>query len=126
VLGERLVGLYVYGSVATGGFIDGLSDIDRLAAVSRDVDHREFDALQLMHARTGRQISKHEAARWAQEALPEWAPVIERALEWRRDAPRHAQPEDEAAFQETSAFVHFAADLIRPSVMPGAPPGVPP
>ena len=233
VLAEKLVGLYLYGSLTTGGFVTGSSDIDLLAAVSSDVDSREFDDLQRMHAdfannrpewddhievqylpllalqtfktqprtvpvispgepfhwrevdrdwtmnwydvqqngvtlagpdprtlidpilqaefvqtvrdqvepwtervghtprrrgayayviltmcrtlyscETGQQVSKQQAARWAQGAIPEWAPLIARALEWHLDAPRRSQPVGEAAPQETSAFVQFVAGRV--------------
>ncbi len=233
-LGEKLVGLYLYGSAAHGGFDPGLSDVDLLAAVATDLDGREFDRLRRMHAHlaatspewadrievqylpllalrtfktqartvpvispgepfhwrevdnawtmnwydvrengitlagpdprtlidpvsqdefvasvrghaeewrtyinriprtrgplayavltmcralhtcgTGNQVSKSAAARWAQAALPEWAPVIERALEWRRDSPRHAEPVDDAGFQTASDFIDFVIDRVR-------------
>jgi predicted nucleotidyltransferase/L-rhamnose mutarotase len=49
VLGQKLVGLYVYGSLATGDFDRKVSDIDLLAAVSSDIEPDEFDALKTMH-----------------------------------------------------------------------------
>src|SRR3990172_11921883 len=49
VLQERLVGLYVYGSLTTGDFDPGSSDIDLLAATASDVSDTEFDALRAMH-----------------------------------------------------------------------------
>lgn len=49
VLGERLLGLYLYGSLATGGFEAELSDIDLLAVVATPLDGREFEALKAMH-----------------------------------------------------------------------------
>lgn len=49
VLPERLVGLYVYGSLTTGDFDPETSDIDLLAATSSDVSSTEFDALRAMH-----------------------------------------------------------------------------
>jgi hypothetical protein len=49
VLGDKLVGLYLYGSLVTGDFDDGSSDIDLLAATSTDIDDQEFDALHTMH-----------------------------------------------------------------------------
>ncbi len=46
---EKLVGLYLYGSLATGDFDPESSDIDLLAAISSDVSDTEFDALRAMH-----------------------------------------------------------------------------
>ncbi len=51
----------------------------------------------------GEFVSKPEAARWAQRHLPpEWAPLIDRALDWRTDATR-----DDAALRETLRFLQF-------------------
>lgn len=49
ILGNKLVGLYLYGSLVTGDFDAASSDIDLLAATSSDVDEREFEMLQNMH-----------------------------------------------------------------------------
>src|SRR3989304_4583631 len=49
VLQEKLVGLYLYGSLATGDFDPDSSDIDLLAATSSDVSDTEFNALRAMH-----------------------------------------------------------------------------
>ncbi len=49
VLSEKLVGLYLYGSLVTGDFDNGSSDIDLIAALSSDIDDREFNHLQKMH-----------------------------------------------------------------------------
>lgn len=49
ILQERLVGLYLYGSLTTGDFDPARSDIDLLAATSSDVSDAEFDALHDMH-----------------------------------------------------------------------------
>src|SRR4051812_45976805 len=38
VLGEKLVGLYLYGSLVTGDFDDDISDIDLLAVTSAHID----------------------------------------------------------------------------------------
>lgn len=48
ILGDRLVGLYLYGSLVTGDFDREISDIDLLAATSGDIDEREFEALDRM------------------------------------------------------------------------------
>jgi hypothetical protein len=49
VLGSKLVGLYLYGSLVWGDFDHDISDMDMLAAVATDVDPQEFFALQHMH-----------------------------------------------------------------------------
>jgi len=46
---ERLVGLYLYGSLATGDFDPDSSDIDLLAVTSSQITPAEFDALRVMH-----------------------------------------------------------------------------
>lgn len=50
VLQEKLVGLYVYGSLAWGDFDEDISDIDLLAALADDLTPREADAIQAMHS----------------------------------------------------------------------------
>lgn len=47
-LGDRLVGLYLYGSLAWGDYDDGLSDVDLLAATAADINEHEFNALDRM------------------------------------------------------------------------------
>jgi predicted nucleotidyltransferase len=49
-LGDRLVGLYLYGSAATGGFERGISDVDLLAATDGDVTTTDLERLEAMHA----------------------------------------------------------------------------
>jgi hypothetical protein len=49
ILGENLFGLYLFGSLVTGDFDYGSSDIDLLAATSTDIDDEEFNALDGMH-----------------------------------------------------------------------------
>jgi predicted nucleotidyltransferase len=51
ILGEKLIGLYLFGSLVTGDFDPSCSDIDLLAAVTSDIDEREFAALDEMHQR---------------------------------------------------------------------------
>jgi hypothetical protein len=48
-LQEKLVGLYLYGSLTAGDFDPQSSDIDLLAATSSDIGDSEFDALREMH-----------------------------------------------------------------------------
>jgi predicted nucleotidyltransferase len=48
ILGEKLVGLYLYGSLAWGDFDHEVSDIDLLAATTTGIDDEEFAALKRM------------------------------------------------------------------------------
>jgi hypothetical protein len=49
ILGENLVGLYLYGSLVTDDFDPEISDIDLLAVVASDVDQAQFERLHAMH-----------------------------------------------------------------------------
>jgi hypothetical protein len=49
VLGSRLIGLYLSGSLVWGDYDEGLSDVDLLAATATDINAREFAALDAMH-----------------------------------------------------------------------------
>jgi hypothetical protein len=49
ILGKKLVGLYLDGSLVIGDFDPYISDIDLVAALSADIDDREFEELHKMH-----------------------------------------------------------------------------
>jgi len=49
VLGPRLIGVYLYGSLVWGDFDTHISDIDLLAAIDSDIDDTDFPALKQMH-----------------------------------------------------------------------------
>ena len=51
VLRERFVGLYLYGSLATGDFEPETSDIDFLVITADEIPVEEIAALEAMHAR---------------------------------------------------------------------------
>ena len=48
ILLDKLVGLYLYGSLVAGDYDDDMSDVDLLAAVSDEMSQAEFDALDTM------------------------------------------------------------------------------
>jgi hypothetical protein len=48
ILGDKLIGLYLYGSLVTGDF-DDISDVDLLAVLSSALDNAEFSALKRLH-----------------------------------------------------------------------------
>ena len=49
LLGQKLLGLYLYGSVVSGDFDHDVSDLDMLAVIASDLDEKEAAALQQMH-----------------------------------------------------------------------------
>ncbi len=50
ILGQKLIGLYLYGSAVLGDFTEGVSDLDLLAALSSDLTEAEAEAIRQMHA----------------------------------------------------------------------------
>ena len=57
--------------------------------------------------RHGEQVSKKQAALWAQKVLPEWSNFIGQAIAWRET--RNEKPVDDTTYQKMVAFV----DVIR-------------
>ena len=51
VLGARLVGVYVYGSLTAGGYDCGVSDVDVLCLSASPISDADLDALAAMHDR---------------------------------------------------------------------------
>ena len=49
ILGPKLVGVYLFGSLVTGDFDSDISDIDLLTVTSSDLEDKEFNALHAMH-----------------------------------------------------------------------------
>lgn len=49
ILQEKLVGLYLYGSLVTGDFDHAVSDIDLMAVTASEISHGELDELHKMH-----------------------------------------------------------------------------
>lgn len=54
VLGQKLLGLYLWGSYVVGDFDPRISDLDLVAALSDDVDTQELDGLAAMHVALAR------------------------------------------------------------------------
>lgn len=61
--------------------------------------------------RNGEQVSKKQAAFWAQKELLEWSSLIQNALQWREDW-KNENVDHEAIFQETSKFVDYINKLM--------------
>ncbi|HSA84295.1 MAG TPA: aminoglycoside adenylyltransferase domain-containing protein [Patescibacteria group bacterium] len=49
ILGDKLLGLYLYGSLVWGDFDKDISDLDMLAVLESDLTDSEFAALKRMH-----------------------------------------------------------------------------
>jgi hypothetical protein len=49
ILGQKMIGLYLEGSLVLGDFDPKTSDIDLLAALSKEMDDNEFEVLRKMH-----------------------------------------------------------------------------
>ena len=92
-LGEKLVGLYVFGSIATGGYEHGTSDVDLLAALSSDLSADDF----------ARVAAVHEAVLREQSG---WEDRIEIAY-ISTEKLRRIQAEDQIALVSPGEPVHF-------------------
>jgi predicted nucleotidyltransferase len=57
-LGKDLVGLCLFGSIATGHFEPDLSDVDLLAVLATDLDNVRFEQCNALHARLVRHHPK--------------------------------------------------------------------
>lgn len=64
----------------------------------------------LYAVRNGDQVSKKQAALWAQKELPEWADLIEKAIVW-RETKNEERPDDEVCERMTE-FVSFVRGEI--------------
>ena len=60
VLGQKLAGLYLFGSLVTGDFDEQISDIDLLAATSSELDDADLDRLRQMHDDLSRRYPEWE------------------------------------------------------------------
>jgi hypothetical protein len=81
VLGEHFVGMYLYGSLAIGGFDLRTSDIDFLVVTSVHLSRDAVAALSAMHARL-----LARGSHWAQELEGSYIPQSD----IRRHDPQHA------------------------------------
>ncbi|HET9495597.1 MAG TPA: aminoglycoside adenylyltransferase domain-containing protein [Chloroflexia bacterium] len=70
--------------------------------------------------RTGEQVSKKQAAEWAEQEMPEWAPLIRSALRWREEKGRDQHIDHEATFPETERFFRFVSETIAAEQAPAS------
>lgn len=83
-LGDRLVALYLYGSVVSGGFDPGISDVDLVAVVEGRVEELDLAALDAVHRRVierdARWADRLEIVYAARQTLAELRPDDELAV----------------------------------------------
>ena len=90
VLGERVVGLYLYGSLATGDFSPETSDIDFVVVTEGEASDDDVAALAAMHARlaaSGGLAAALEGSYIPRTALRRWDPANARHPHLSHDAP---------------------------------------
>ncbi len=75
ILGDRLIGVYLFGSLVWGDFEYGSSDIDLLVVTSSNITHNEFDKLDEMQKELAKTYSH------AKEGMIEIAYMSEDALQ---------------------------------------------
>jgi len=66
----------------------------------------------LFTCRNGEQVSKRQAALWAQKELPEWSPLINSALLWRQTSRQQEVVDHQATLAESRRFVNHVIDLV--------------
>ena len=87
ILGRRFVGLYLHGSLASGGFDPRTSDIDFLVITAAALDSKQAAALDELHASL---LSRHP--RWAGELEGSYIPADEaRRYDPRRSVHLHLE-----------------------------------
>ncbi|MEO7019942.1 MAG: nucleotidyltransferase domain-containing protein [Ktedonobacteraceae bacterium] len=97
ILGTQIVGLYLYGSLSLGDFDPASNDVDFLVVTEGELPEETLEQLRVVS-------SKPQAAVRAQEAYPQWRPIIERSLTWRS---QHEKDD----LTETLAFLREALKL---------------
>ena len=122
----RQNGITLFGP-PTSAFIDRVSEAEFVECVRGHLDEwpqwieelprrtgaQSYTVLTMCRAiyacRSGKQLSKTEAGLWAQQELPEWADIIQTALDWRQTASGRIQNDAaEQTLARIKAFVAFA------------------
>jgi hypothetical protein len=70
ILGQRMVGMYLLGSLAIGDFHPGTSDIDFVILTDTEMEPSQFDSLKRMHAEFAA-----DGSRWAKKVEAVYCPV---------------------------------------------------
>lgn len=97
-LGNDLVALYVHGSLVTGGFLEGKSDLDLLAVVNHDLDDGQADRLvagfesNLATVQYNADFRVVTTAVAAAPRAPGWTPTLAYELEVRPTSDEPLRP----------------------------------
>jgi predicted nucleotidyltransferase len=121
----------LFGPSATT-FLEPISKEEFLQAVSKQVEEwqtwiyqmrqrkeQAYAILTMCRAlyayKNGEQVSKKQAALWAQEFFPQWGSLIQQAVQWREDW-REEDVDHEATFAETVGFVQFVGERLEAEI----------
>jgi predicted nucleotidyltransferase len=146
VLGEGIVGVYLFGSAVSGGFDAGVSDIDLVVVTAPEVVDIDLVGLDRFHhdiiagrtfddagpgglaytilslcralrtVRTGEPCSKQEAAASARASKPAWAWLIDTALRTRRSRGTSGF-EEPTSRVAAQEFIRLTGDEIAASIL---------
>lgn len=58
ILGDNLIGIYLFGSLSYGDFYPGSSDIDLVVIINRSLNHNENDLIKQLHNQVGEHFKK--------------------------------------------------------------------
>lgn len=121
VLGDRLVGLYLHGSLVTGDFDRHRSDLDLLAVLSDEVSEEDAERLGQMHARL---VEDHPAWQGRIEVAYVPAPAL-RTFRTRPGRMARISPGEALHLTEAGRHHLLTWDAARQEGVPlvGPPPG---
>jgi predicted nucleotidyltransferase len=126
-LPAALVGLYLHGSLVTGGFVPGKSDLDLLAVVRRELDDQEAHELEAVFASTSARTTDIDfrAVTESVAATPSasgWAPTLALEVEVRPASDRPVRPR-QGPVDEPDLVIELAQvrETSRALVGPAAP-----
>ncbi len=84
VFGERLIGMYLYGSLVRGDFDPDISDLDTMASVTGAVTEADVTALRRMHDALVDPAVHPELGCWADRIETQYVPIAELPRFWEK------------------------------------------
>ena len=90
--------------------------LDRLINPARPRKYQAYAILTICRSlyslKKGNQVSKKQAAKWAQKQFPEWKTLIAKALTWREDW-KNESVDHKQTLPQTQKFVNFIIRKIK-------------